>query len=45
MKKICLLSGIAVSAAWSLFAGKPVALMGFGTDVRAMKAEVVDQSR
>ena len=45
MKKICLLSGIAVSAAWSLFAGKPVALMGFGTDVKAMKSEVLEQSR
>ena len=34
-----LLAGIAFAD------GKPVALMGFGTDVRAMKSGIVDQSR
>lgn len=34
-----LLTGIAFAD------GKPVALMGFGTDVRAMKSGIVDQSR
>ena len=32
-------------AAGAAFAGKPIALMGFGTDVKAIKADVVDQSR
>ena len=32
-------------AAWNVFAGKPIALMGFGTDVKAMKSEVLNQSR
>ena len=42
--KRIILSMLVVSAG-SLFAGKPVALMGFGTDVKAMKSEVVNQSR
>ena len=33
------------SAGFSAFAGKPVALMGFGTDVKAMKADVTDRCR
>ena len=44
MKLGILLSALAMSAG-SLWAGKPVALMGFGTDVKAMKSEVVAQSR
>ena len=44
MKKLMMVLSAAF-AAGSLFAGKPVALMGFGTDVKAMRSEVLSQSR
>lgn len=44
MKTLITAFGIIVAGA-AFAGGKPVALMGFGTDVKAMKAEVTDQSR
>ena len=43
MKKIMMAAALA--AACAAFGGKPIALMGFGTDVKTMKYDVVDQSR
>ena len=45
MKKLIFAAFGALMAGIVFADGKPVALMGFGTDVRAMKAGVVDQSR
>ena len=42
--KITIVAAVCV-AAGAVFAGKPIALMGFGTDVKTIKADVVDQSR
>jgi len=43
MKKIMMVAALALAGV--VFAGKPIALMGFGTDVKTMKADVTDQSR
>ena len=43
MKKIMMVAALALMGV--VFAGKPIALMGFGTDVKTMKADVTDQSR
>ena len=43
MKSIA--AAVVCMAAGAAFAGKPIALMGFGTDVKTIKADVVDQSR
>jgi hypothetical protein len=45
MKKLTFSAFCALVAGIAFADGKPVALMGFGTDVRAMKSGVVDQSR
>ena len=45
MKKSIMLALGALLAGIAFADGKPVALMGFGTDVRAMKSGIVDQSR
>ena len=44
MKKMMMVT-VAFASACAAFAGKPIALMGFGTDVKTMKADVTDQSR
>ena len=38
-------AAVVCMAAGAAIAGKPIALMGCGTDVRTIKADVVDQSR
>ena len=45
MKRILLLLVAVCAALGSAWAAKPIALMGFGTDVKAMKSEVLDQAR
>jgi hypothetical protein len=44
MKKL-IMALASIFAAAGLFAGKPVALIGFGTDIKAMRSEVLSQSR
>ena len=45
MKKSMMLFAALLAAAGSFADGKPIALMGFGTDVKAMKSEIADQCR
>ena len=45
MKKMMMAAIGALMAGMAFSGGKPVALMGFGTDVKAMKFEITDQCR